>query len=222
MKKILFFLFIFFSLYGEQVSSEPDDSQKFDIDPLLHIMPLEPQHPMHLSISNQEKIFGNKAISKEIEKNKAILYEHSFPWLIVFLLLLTPFGWLLWNYYHPSFNKFLIRSETPKKIALTNLQDLEDNNYIKHGEYKTYYTKLIKIIRNFLENQYKLPIQSQTTEEFLHTIFNQNDFFSKNQQEALARILLWSDRVKFANYQSTPEECYQAYQDTLQFINKTF
>jgi hypothetical protein len=85
---------------------------------------------------------------------------------------------------------------TPYQKAMMAFDNLEKENLIASDEVKMYYTKLTDILREYLEEQYKVAALESTTDELMERIrFSSIDAASKMQ---LHEILSSADMVKFA------------------------
>jgi uncharacterized membrane protein len=85
---------------------------------------------------------------------------------------------------------------TPYQKAMLAFDNLEKENLIADDKVKLYYTKLTDILRNYLEEQYKVAALESTTDELMERIkFSAIDAASKLQ---LHEILSSADMVKFA------------------------
>lgn len=190
-----------------------------EIDKNLVLLPLEPQYPIDLSLSNREKLYNTQQFALESARNERVIREHSFPWIAFLLLLTTPVLWLLWRYYRP-FN-WLKKPEqpaiSPEALALTHLNHLQVQELPQKGRYKEFYIALTTALRTYLEDRFKIPARAETTEEFLAGIA-MNTAFPKEIQAILKQLLNRADRVKFAQDDSTIEECKEAYIYALQLI----
>ncbi len=92
------------------------------------------------------------------------------------------------------------------EIALTELQKLKAENFLKQGEFLRFFFRYSHILRLFLELQYKFNAVEMTTTEIKQNL-QLKDFTKKS--EILARLKL-ADQVKFAKFIPTLLESEEA------------
>ena len=117
------------------------------------------------------------------------------PYLLGFLLLFV-FIWLLWKYFQKKKNKQLIvKTPTiPIDIYFINkLDNLLSKNYLKHQQYKYFYTELSEIFRGYLESRFSVPALESSTRDLKLSLED-----LKINKEWINPFLRTSDIVKFA------------------------
>ncbi|MCH7916717.1 MAG: hypothetical protein IIC50_01885 [Planctomycetes bacterium] len=90
------------------------------------------------------------------------------------------------------------------EIAMRELTKLLDERLYARGLFDPFFVRLSDIVRQYIESKFDCPVLSQTTEEFL-TAISQEDVFDKEQKKMLGRFLTQCDRVKFAGIAVSPE-----------------
>jgi len=104
-------------------------------------------------------------------------------------------------------------------IALEKLDKLKNEKLWQEGKIKLYHSSLTDIIREYIENRFKIQAMEQTTDEILHGFRNVAvDEESKNK---LKQILFLSDLVKFAKEHPMPNENEISLINAYDFINGT-
>ncbi len=91
---------------------------------------------------------------------------------------------------------------SPYEHALKLLDDLKRRKPWKHGEAKEYYAELSLILREYLENRYRIPAQESTTAEVSGML--QSAGFPNQLVAVAIELLSRTDLVKYAK--STPAE----------------
>ena len=107
----------------------------------------------------------------------------------------------------------------PHRIALDKLIDLDAKKLWQKGSIKQYQSELTFIIREYIENRYKVPALELTTFETLQHLKKKNlDSFLSNE---LQNILQVADLVKFAK--SKPDvNVHQEFMDkSVEFVKRT-
>lgn len=105
-------------------------------------------------------------------------------------------------------------------IAFRELEKLKEKQLWQKGEVKQYYSSLTEIIRQYLENRYRVFSLELTTSETLDALvktgFKKNETFTK-----LKTILTGSDLVKFAKYKPESAENELHFRNAWEFIEIT-
>jgi hypothetical protein len=105
------------------------------------------------------------------------------------------------------------------EIALEKLQKLKEVKLWQKGEVKTYHSALSEIVREYLENRFKILALEATTDEIVEKmrIFS----IPKEQKMVLQEMLELSDLVKFAKVKPLPDEHERSFQIAYNFIQAT-
>jgi hypothetical protein len=104
-------------------------------------------------------------------------------------------------------------------VAFEKLEKLKNDKLWQEGKLKQYHIALTDIIREYIENRFKIPALEQTTEEILSgfkTVAIDNE-----SKEKLRQLLLLGDLVKFAKEQPLPTENEMSMINAFDFINGT-
>lgn len=108
----------------------------------------------------------------------------------------------------------------PWELAIDQLSQLKQKNYIEENNFDAFYTELSSILRTYLENNFSIRAPEMTTEEFLTSIKN-NDLLFNNQKEILKKFLSYADMVKFAKFTPSQREAEEGYHLAKVFIEQT-
>jgi hypothetical protein len=113
--------------------------------------------------------------------------------------------------------------ETPKIpahiIALDKLQKLSDEKLWQNDKLKQYHIALTDILREYIENRFKIPALEQTTDEILFGF--RNIAIDDESRNKLKQVLILGDLVKFAKEQPLANENEKSMQNSYDFINGT-
>ena len=104
-------------------------------------------------------------------------------------------------------------------IALEKLEKLQQEKLWQEGKLKPYYIALTDIIREYIENRFRIPAMEQTTEEILNGF--RSVAIDAESKDKLRQLLILSDLVKFAKEQPIPAENELSMANTYDFINGT-
>lgn len=112
-------------------------------------------------------------------------------------------------------------------IALEELKKLENEKYWQKGQLKKYYTVLTEILRLYLERQFEIPALEMTTDEILSSLNNYRSLnsskisFDDEIIKTIKPVLKIADMVKFAKYQSHPDENDLCMKNSFEFVKIT-
>lgn len=107
----------------------------------------------------------------------------------------------------------------PHIIAFEKLEKLKNDKLWQEGKLKQYHIALTDIIREYIENRFKIPAMEQTTEEILSGF--RTVAIDAESKEKLRQLLLLGDLVKFAKEQPLPTENEMSMTNAYDFINGT-
>jgi hypothetical protein len=146
------------------------------------------------------------------------------PWVL--LLLLGSAGvWFLVRYLKKiRMNKKgeipLLNTDPAHVIAFRELERLREEKLWQKGEIKKYYTRLTEIIRQYLENRFRIFSMEMTTVETLAEL-TKTGFREDENYRRLRTVLTGADLVKFAKYYPEPSENEQHFDDAWEFVEFT-
>lgn len=105
-------------------------------------------------------------------------------------------------------------------IAFRELEKLKEEQLWQKGEIKNYYTKLTEILRQYLENRFKVFSLELTTSETLEALIK-SGFKKDTSYNLLKTILTGADLVKFAKHKPEPMENESHFQSSWDFVLAT-
>jgi hypothetical protein len=113
-----------------------------------------------------------------------------------------------------------IPPEPAHVIAFRELERLKNEQLWQKGETKKYYTMLTEILRQYLENRFRVFSLELTTSETLEALIKTG--FKKNgSYNDLKTVLTGADLVKFAKYNPLPPENDAHFQNSWNFVMAT-
>lgn len=104
-------------------------------------------------------------------------------------------------------------------IAFEKLEKLKTEKLWQEGKLKLYHSQLTDIIREYIENRFKIQAQEQTTDEILFGFRNVS--IDEESKTKLKQVLIIADLVKFAKEQPLPNENEMSMTNSYDFINGT-
>jgi hypothetical protein len=146
------------------------------------------------------------------------------PWVLL-IALAAIVVWALVRYFRKRKNAAAgavpnIPPDPAHVIAFRELELLKAEELWQKGETKKYYTRLTEILRQYLENRYRVYSLELTTDETLDALvktgFRKNDTYNN-----LKTILTGADLVKFAKHNPTVSENESHYQSSWNFVVTT-
>ena len=106
------------------------------------------------------------------------------------------------------------------EIACDQFDVLEKSSLLEEGQFKTYYSQLSGIIRQYFENQFKVRAPEMTTEEFLCSLEN-SGHLTADQNDTLKQFLDSCDIVKFAKFIPRVKDGRESFQLARRLVEET-
>lgn len=153
-----------------------------------------------------------------------ITFGELLSWILIILLVAVILYFAI-----RFFKKFRKRDGTPEVvvipdpahvIAFRELEKLKEDKLWQKGEVKFYYTRLTEILRQYLENRFKVYSLELTTAETLGALVH-TGFKKDAKYEQLKAVLSGADMVKFAKYNPEPTENESYFLEAWKFIDET-
>jgi hypothetical protein len=146
------------------------------------------------------------------------------PWVLI-VIFLGALVWLAIRFIR-KFKKSKTEVETAidpdpaHVIAFRELEKLREDELWQKGEIKYYYTKLTEILRQYLENRFKVFSLELTTAETLEALIK-TGFKKDGSYNLLKTVLTGADLVKFAKYNPEPSENETHFTNSWDFVLAT-
>ncbi|HEX2974368.1 MAG TPA: hypothetical protein VHO68_00390, partial [Bacteroidales bacterium] len=153
-----------------------------------------------------------------------VTFNEILPWILL-LLIVAAIAWFVVRYFRnrkkaPVEETVFVNPDPAHVIAFRELEKLKAEELWQKGQVKNYYTRLTEILRQYLENRYRVysleMTTSETLNELLKTGFKKDELFS-----LLRNVLTAADLVKFAKYVPDAEEHELNYQNSWKFVDAT-
>jgi uncharacterized repeat protein (TIGR01451 family) len=146
------------------------------------------------------------------------------PWILIIIIA----GILIWAAirYLPKLKKseevseISVPLEPAHVIAFRELEKLKNEELWQKGEVKKYYTILTEILRQYLENRFRVFSFELTSVETLEALVK-TGFTKDGSYNDLKSVLTGADLVKFAKYNPMPDENESHYQNSWNFVIAT-
>ena len=180
---------------------------------LADLHPLQPALPLGLSADNRYLLMEDPhQLSREATRNQSLIRQHSFFWTEIFeflLLLLMLGGATAWWQHHRKKQHAKMMENAAYLHAQKGLTTLKERQLAENSRFQDYFIDLKEIALTFLAQKHQIHWQSLTSDEI-------EKIMSTNVKEILFRnklidFLRLSDRVEFAGYKPSLNECSQAH-----------
>jgi hypothetical protein len=103
--------------------------------------------------------------------------------------------------------------------ALEKLEKLKEQKLWQEGKIKLYYSSMTDILREYIENRFRIQAMEQTTDEILFGF--RNAAVDEESKTKLKQVLTLADLVKFAKEQPLPDENETSLKNVYDFVNGT-
>lgn len=110
--------------------------------------------------------------------------------------------------------------EPPHVIALRELEKIQQEKLYTSENHKYYYTRLIDVLRVYIEGRYQVNAMEQTTEEILFGL-KQVGFPVDEQYHKLQETLILADLVKFAKFTPMVSDNENSLKVAFDFVEST-
>jgi len=146
------------------------------------------------------------------------------PWILL-LILAGALGWAIVRYLknhkktEAGIEEF-IPKDPAHVIAFRELENLKAEELWQKGEIKRYYTRLTEILRQYLENRYRVYSLELTTAETLEALIK-TGFRKNGTYNDLKSVLTGADLVKFAKYNPVASENETHFETSWNFVIAT-
>lgn len=145
-----------------------------------------------------------------------------YVWVLLGALLVLLIFYLIVRYTR-KVKPPMVEVEIPKIpahiIAFEKLDKLKTENLWQNGKLKLYHSQLTDIIREYIENRFKIQALEQTTEEILYGF--RKVAIDDESKSKLKQVLIIADLVKFAKEQPLPNENEMSMTNSYDFIHGT-
>ena len=105
----------------------------------------------------------------------------------------------------------------PYELAMQQLNELESEKLWQEGQIKLYYSRLVDVLRIYLEREFAIKAMESTAAELSQKIRR----FDFDKMQNLQAMLTTSAMVKYAREKPLPEENERALELVRQFVEKT-
>lgn len=152
-----------------------------------------------------------------LTRAKINIEENKWEYIAALALILLAAG-LFW-YLRKRKKKIIRPTEPAYQKAIRLLEELEEKKYWSRGEEKAYYVQLSDIVRDYLDERFKLNANELSTRELLNRVKKTGDL--RKIHTELRGLLQTSDLVKFAKGLPSEQERAEAAKSARIVVEKT-
>ena len=106
-------------------------------------------------------------------------------------------------------------------VALRELDRIKHEKIWQQGKTKQYYSEVTEALRNYIEDRFEIPAMEQTSDETIESFRRQKGLLKDKTFKNLSQILKLADLVKFAKYQTSPDDDNMTLVNAYFFVNDT-
>lgn len=107
----------------------------------------------------------------------------------------------------------------PDQIAFNRLNALKEAQLWEKGQEKEYYTRLIDILRDYLQERFGINAMEMTSSQILKALRANKE--TQLLHSRMERVVEIADFVKFAKVRPLPDDNVRAFSDSMQFVEET-
>lgn len=107
----------------------------------------------------------------------------------------------------------------PDRIAENRLNALREAQLWEKGQEKEYYTQLIDILREYLQERFGINAMEMTSSQILKALHGNEETRMPNRY--MRKIVEIADFVKFAKVRPMPDDNVRSWQNAMQFVEET-
>lgn len=216
--------------YKQELVLTSFEDSLFFIDPLPFISGGDTAYsdPLTLNFIQPFVLDSTNTIFDIRDIEKAPIWWWGYIRWILGILLLIGIGVLVWwllgkiGRYDGTFIA-PIRKEPERpaeEVALEQLDRIREEKIWTQGHTKQYHTELTDVLRTYIAGRFGVASTEKTSDE---TLLALKPILSDQRElhASLSKVLRLADLVKFAKWQTTPDENEQALTIAYEFVNET-
>ena len=154
-----------------------------------------------------------------------VLWDYIPGWMWYVLLALVVIAAGIWGYYYwqrkrkPQETVAAEKQEPPYERAMAALQALRDSKLWQQGQEKSYYTRLVDILREYIDNRFGISAMEMTSAQIIEALKQNGTLREVNRY--LSEILSMADFVKFAKMRPMPDDNERVMRQAVDFVELT-
>lgn len=155
-----------------------------------------------------------------------VTLKEVIPYILGAILILAILFFIFYAIKRKKKNKPLfVIPKKPKEpahiIALRELDRIKNEKIWQQGKTKQYYSEVTETLRKYIEDRFEIQAMEQTSDETIESFRAQKGLLKDKTFGNLSQILKLADLVKFAKYQTSPDDNNMTLVNAYFFINDT-
>lgn len=196
------------------------------LDPFRYVVGADTFASSHLSLKilpvdldSLETINPMKSVANEGRRWYDYIPDYI-VWILLGLALLAVIVTLIVLY--KKNGTIIVRRQQPVdpyEEAMRQLRTLRDRRLAESGQEKEFYTRLVDILRTYLERRFSINAMEMSSTQILDSLRQNPE--TRNNQPKIRQILEVADFVKFANIRPMSDDNVKTYNNVVQFVEDT-
>ncbi|MBR3951172.1 MAG: DUF4381 family protein [Bacteroidaceae bacterium] len=162
---------------------------------------------------------------KDVVAPPFVLWDFIPAWMVILLAVVAILAIVaFWAIKHYKNRKVevtlpLEKQIPPYDLAMQALQQLRESKLWQQGQEKQYYTRLVDILREYIDSRFGINAMEMTSSQILAALHRNKD--TKEVNKYLNEILSMADFVKFAKMRPLPDDNERVMRQALDFVELT-
>ena len=162
---------------------------------------------------------------KEVVEPPFVLWDFVPVWLLWLLLVLVLLAvaayFVVKHFKNRAVEEVLPPAKRipPYQLAMQELQALRESKLWQQGQEKQYYTRLVDILREYIDSRFAINAMEMTSSQILEALRRNKE--AKEMNKYLNEILSMADFVKFAKMRPMPDDNERVMRQAFDFVEFT-
>lgn len=173
----------------------------------------------------EEATAGDVKDIKNVVAPPFVLWDFVPAWLLILIVavvLIAVAVYFVARYYKQRKVEAAIPPEKripPYELAMQELKQLRESKLWQQGQEKQYYTRLVDILREYIDSRFGINAMEMTSSQILAALQRNKD--TKEVNKYLNEILSMADFVKFAKMRPMPDDNERVMHRAVDFVELT-
>ena len=151
-------------------------------------------------------------------------YDYIPNWLIWVIAGLAVAAAAVWAYFTFRRHRVVVEERRkpvvpPYELAVQRLNDLQQRHLPENGHEKEYYTRLVDILRDYLQGRFGINAMEMTSTQIVKALRSNPD--TRMTADEMRAVLSIADFVKFAKVRPLPDDNIKAFTRAQSFVEQT-
>lgn len=148
-------------------------------------------------------------------------YSISSPlsFMLIALIVCAVIG-IIGYFFYKIRKKKTVTTPFPYEIALKELETLKDLIPFQ-DKAKEFAQQASRVVREYIEAQYSIFVQSKTTQEFLYYVLDMSNVGIEKYRDLLKDFLLYCDLAKFAKWELEASQKQNMLDSAIRFVKES-